>query len=182
MIAPRLSSPARLAILVAGCLASAVAMPQELPKPAPLGANQISRITPGANADASAHPPADSVEPRGADGRINPLWSTPLAAMTATRERPIFSPTRRPPPAIVPVSFQPQPPIDQPGRPLLALVGAIAGETDGFAIFLDETTRAIVRLKTGESHSGWTLRSVQARQATLQRGPQTITLAIPTAN
>ena len=31
----------------------------------------------------------------------NPLWAIPLTQLSATRERPIFSPSRRPPPAAV---------------------------------------------------------------------------------
>jgi hypothetical protein len=67
----------------------------------------------------------------------------------------------------------------RPGRPLLALVGAIAGESDGIAILLDERSKRIVRLKTGESHSGWTLRLVKAREALLQRDRDTAVLALP---
>jgi len=109
------------------------------------------------------------------------LWATPLTSLTAARERPIFSPSRRPPVVVelASVQSQPSPPINQPRRPLLALVGAIAGETEGFAIFLDESTKGIVRLKTGESHSGWTLRIVKGREATLQKGRETAILAIP---
>ena len=129
----------------------------------------------------AANPPADGTRSLASIGRINPLWTIPLTSLTATRERPIFSPSRRPPVVVelASVQSQPSPPTNQPRRPLLALVGAIAGETEGFAIFLDETTKGIVRLKTGESHSGWTLRIVKGREATLQKGRETAILAIP---
>ena len=58
-------------------------------------------------------------------------------------------------------------------------VGAVAGETDGIGIFLDEATKDIVRLKTGESHSGWTLSLVKGREATLQKGAEIEVLEIP---
>ena len=51
----------------------------------------------------------------------------------------------------------------------LLLVGAIAGETEGIAIFLDHTTKGTIRLKTGEGHLGWTLRQVKGREAILRR-------------
>jgi general secretion pathway protein N len=112
--------------------------------------------------------------------RGNPLWATPLSSLTATREMPIFSPSRRAAAAIelasVPSS---RPVISHPRPPLLALVGTIAGETQGIAIFFDETTKGIVRLKTGEAHSGWTLRSVTRREATLHRDRETAILALP---
>jgi general secretion pathway protein N len=119
-------------------------------------------------------------EPRG-----NPIWAIPLKSLNATRERPIFLPSRRapapavagPPPA-EPVRLPPPSPAE-PDRPRLALVGAVAGDAEGIAIFVDETTRSIVRLRTGENHLGWTLRSVKGREATLQKDRQTVLLALP---
>jgi hypothetical protein len=109
-------------------------------------------------------------------GHDNALWSIPLASLTATMERPIFSPTRRPPPVLV----KPAPTeAASTGQPSLALVGAIAGENDGIAIFLDGATKNIIRMKTGESHGGWTLRTVKAREAILDSEQKTATLTLP---
>ena len=44
------------------------------------------------------------------------------------------------------------------------------------AIFLDEATKGIVRLKTGEEYSGWTLTQVQGREATMKRETDTVIL------
>ena len=114
----------------------------------------------------------------------NPLWRIPLASLSATRDRPIFSPSRRPPVIVqaAPVKSEPPPPPPPPGapsRPLLTLLGAIASDTDGIAIFMDDTTKAIVRMKVGESHAGWMLRSVAKRQATLEMARQVAVLVIP---
>jgi len=108
--------------------------------------------------------------------RGNPLWAIPLTSLTASLERPIFSPTRRRPPVAVKLA-----PTQSPSalQPLLALVGAIAGENDGIAIFLDGTTKGIIRLKTGEHHAGWTLQEVKAREAILQKEQNTAILALP---
>jgi general secretion pathway protein N len=116
--------------------------------------------------------------------RGNPLWGIPLRSLTVTRERPLFTPSRRPPaPAVAgppPVEAAPPPPPPPgPDRPQLTLVGAISGETEGIAIFIDDTTRDVVRLRTGESHSGWTLRSVKGREAALQKDQETVILALP---
>jgi len=114
----------------------------------------------------------------------NPLWGIPLASLTATRDRPIFSPSRRPPIVMqaAPVKSEPPPPPPAPGapsRPLLTLLGAIASDTDSIAIFMDDTTKAIVRMKIGESHAGWVLRSVAKRQATMEMARQVAVLVIP---
>ena len=61
----------------------------------------------------------------------------------------------------------------------MTLVGTVAGENEGVAVFIDTTTRDTVRLRTGEGHSGWVLQSVQRSAATLQKGQQIETLALP---
>jgi hypothetical protein len=54
----------------------------------------------------------------------------------------------------------------------------VAGEDNGFAIFRDEKTKAVVRLKRGESYANWTLRQVQGREATIERGSESEVIAI----
>jgi general secretion pathway protein N len=113
----------------------------------------------------------------------NPLWAMPLAQFPVTRDRPIFSPSRRPPataiaPVLAPkVAAVPKP--REPERPQLALVGTIASDEEGFGIFLDQSTKAVLRLKVGEDFQGWKLRSVQGRQTALEKDQQVVTLALP---
>jgi hypothetical protein len=113
----------------------------------------------------------------------NPLWAMPLAQFPVTRERPIFSPSRRPPsPAVAPVVVPkmvavPKP--KEPDRPQLTLLGTIVGDEEGFGIFLDQSTKAVVRLKVGEDFQGWKLRSVQGREAALEKDKKVVTLALP---
>jgi general secretion pathway protein N len=113
----------------------------------------------------------------------NPLWEIPMASLSSTRERPIFSPSRRPPPpAIVAVPVANDPPAPKPQRverPQLSLVGTIAGGGQSIGIFVDQTTEAALRLKLGEDYQGWKLRSVQGREVTLERDQQTTILSLP---
>jgi hypothetical protein len=115
----------------------------------------------------------------------NPLWAIPLSALAATRNRPLFTPSRRPPapivantPAPAPVRPPPPPPA-APSHPNLVLVGTVAGDNDSMAVFIDNATRDAVRLRTGEGHAGWVLQSVDRRTATLQKGSQSETLELP---
>ena len=116
----------------------------------------------------------------------NPLWGVPLSVLTATRDRPLFSPARRPPaPAVLnaPVTAVRVPPPPQE-HPDLILVGTVAEAsitrgTEGIAVFLDDATHATVRLHTGEGHMGWILQAVGSRAAVLQKGGRTETLALP---
>jgi hypothetical protein len=105
--------------------------------------------------------------------------------LSVTRDRPIFSPSRRPPPpavANVPnVEPTPAPPPNASGpiHPQLSLVGTVASDKEGIGVFLDRATNNIVRLRTGEGHDGWILRLVRVREVTLQNGGLTETLSLP---
>jgi hypothetical protein len=125
-------------------------------------------------------PVADAPAPSG-----NPLWSLPLTALPVTRDRPIFSPSRRPPPPpvvaapYVPPPSPPPPTVPpEPDHPLLTLLGALAGESQGVGIFLDETDKTTLRLRTGEGHQGWVLMSIRGAEATFVKGERTATLAL----
>ena len=61
---------------------------------------------------------------------------------------------------------------------MLALIGAVVGESDAIAVFLDQTSQKVVRLRQGDTHSGWVLNSVQGREVTLKKAEQTETLGI----
>jgi hypothetical protein len=113
----------------------------------------------------------------------NPLWGIPLKGLTATRERPIFSPSRRPPP---PAPIGPIAALGnnagakrEPDRPQLKLVGTVIGEKESIGVFLNQTTKDAIRLKPGEKHEGWTLESVHGREATFQKNQQTVVLTLP---
>jgi hypothetical protein len=114
----------------------------------------------------------------------NPLWGIPLSSLRATRERPIFLPSRRAPaPAVAATRVEPvktTTPPPEPERPELSLVGVVTSATDGYAVFTDGTTRDIVRLKTGEGHNGWVLRSVNGREAVLEKNSRTAIIGLPT--
>lgn len=113
----------------------------------------------------------------------NPLWSVPLSALTVTQERPIFSASRRPPPRaiagpqIVPVAAPSRPP-PEPERSTLMLIGAVVGDDDAVAVFVDRNTQGIVRLRSGDSHGGWQLSSVLPREVTLKRADKVEVLSL----
>ncbi|SDR62438.1 general secretion pathway protein N [Rhizobiales bacterium GAS113] len=114
----------------------------------------------------------------------NPLWAVPLRALSATRERPLFSPSRRPPtPAVIAAPVATVPPAEPrpaaPERPPLTLVGTIIGEGDKIAIFFNPASKAVVRLRLGEADSGWVLRSVAAREIVLEKDRHTFILSLP---
>ena len=117
----------------------------------------------------------------------NPLWSVPLSVLAATQDRPVFSASRRPPQRAVAAPFVEQValPVPQkaaePERPPLTLIGAVVGDSDAIAVFLDQTSQKIVSLHQGDSHAGWELGAVLQREVTLKKADQTEVLALQRA-
>jgi hypothetical protein len=114
----------------------------------------------------------------------NPLWALPLKQLSVTRERPVFSPSRRaPPPAtptyVAPVAVRSPPKPVEPERPSITLLGTILGSTESIGVFFNPTTRDIVRLRVGEDHEGWALRSVKTREAILVKDRERVVLELP---
>jgi hypothetical protein len=112
----------------------------------------------------------------------NPLWAIPLSQLSETRDRPIFSPSRRPPPVAAvaesaPVKLPPRKREIRP--PPLSLVGTIAGDDESFGIFLDQSTKAALRLKVGEDYQGWKLQAIRGREVTMQKDEQAAVLSLP---
>ncbi|HET6379095.1 MAG TPA: hypothetical protein VFG05_12440 [Methylocella sp.] len=114
----------------------------------------------------------------------NPLWSVPLSALTATKERPVFSPSRRAPqptaePEPLADAEPPPPPPPEAETPSLTLVGTVINEPESIAIIHDDKTNTTVRVHTGESVSGWVLVSVEPGTMTLEKNSQTATVTMP---
>lgn len=112
----------------------------------------------------------------------NPLWAIPLSQLPETRDRPIFSPSRRPPPVAAAANVTPvkPPPRKREVRPpQLSLVGTIASEDESFGIFLDQSTKVALRLKVGEDYQGWKLQAISGREATMQKDEQVAVLTLP---
>jgi general secretion pathway protein N len=121
-----------------------------------------------------------AISPEDSAPRGNLLWMVPLRTLTATRERPIFRPSRRP--LAVPIgSTDPMKIVPAPEPPRLALVGTVAGDADGIAVFIDQSTRDVLRLRTGEGHDGWIVRAVRGREVVLEKAQEKVTFVLPAA-
>lgn len=111
----------------------------------------------------------------------NPVWAIPLSKLSATRDRPIFSPSRRPPPLPSPPAIakliEPSKPTG-PENPPFTLVGTVAGEHSGLAVFVEQAKEAVVKLHVNESYKGWILRSIKGREVELQKAGKSSVLAL----
>jgi hypothetical protein len=145
-----------------------------------LAAIETESAGPDVNGEASADPghPAPELPTTG-----NPLWAIPISKLSATRDRPLFSASRRPRTPTVAAAPAPtqtiaaQPPA--PAPPPFTLVGTIIGENSRIAIFFNEALKTATGVKEGDSDSGWILRSVDPRSAILDGSGRTVTLDLP---
>jgi len=145
------------------------------------GAESIDKdiTSTGSDIDRAARAPKASTNPGGPVA--NPVLAVPLSQLSMTRDRPIFSPSRRPPaPPALPVIARPVEPAKsmQPENPPFVLVGTVAGEDSGIAVFVEQSTENSVRLRLNESHQGWTLQSIQGREVTLLKDHKSSVLAL----
>lgn len=128
-------------------------------------------------------PRTPAEQPGGPARRGNPLWEVSFESLSGTRERPVFSPSRRPPPVAVTEVAVAKPPPPKPAQeahpPPLSLVGTVIGDDRSLGIFVDQTSKAAVRLRTGDDYQGWRLRAVQGREARFVRDQQTVVLNFP---
>jgi general secretion pathway protein N len=153
-------------------------------EPTDSGAVETTINPPAADQLPSAGPPGAPAAnlPAG-----NPLWAVPLRVLNITRDRPLFSPSRRPPPPAI-VATRPvasAPPAARPGEPdhpLLTLVGTIVGDHEGIGIFVDQTSKSVISMKTGQDHDGWTLRAVRERETVFEKHQREAVLALPARN
>jgi general secretion pathway protein N len=114
----------------------------------------------------------------------NPLWAIRFDSLSATRDRPIFSVSRRPPPPIVPpvvVAAPPPPPLKEiePEQLRLTLLGTVVAGDGGIAICLNQGTGETVRVRMGEDFEGWTLRSVRKREVAFEKAELRALLGLP---
>ena len=115
----------------------------------------------------------------------NPLQAVPLSALAATRERPLFSASRRAPAAPVAIAPQAPPPpppppsAGAPEAPPFQLMGTILGGEAHVALLLNRSTNEVTQLREGESALGWKARKVLARSILLQHGADNATLELP---
>jgi general secretion pathway protein N len=97
---------------------------------------------------------------------VNPLEAQSLDRLSATRDRPLFSPTRRPtPPPPPPPSEQP-PVAVVPQPPNLTLVGIVVDDEGARALIRSSATKAD-RVQIGDDIGGWKVAQIDGRRMVL---------------
>jgi general secretion pathway protein N len=115
----------------------------------------------------------------------NPIAALSLEQLSATRERPLFSPARRmpsaptPAPPPPPVAVAPAPP---PPAPSLALFGIVADEDGARALVRAGGSPEILRLRVGDTIESWTVAEIGRTEVVLRLGDRTETIGLFAVN
>ena len=124
----------------------------------PAGADAVDQSVNSAAVEIGRSGPQAQKTPSDATTSVgNPVLAIPLSKLSMTRDRPIFSPSRRPPTvAAPPVMARPVEPAKPaaPENPPLVLVGTVAGEDSGIAVFVEQASENTVRLRINEKSPG----------------------------
>jgi hypothetical protein len=102
-----------------------------------------------------------------ATGLLSPLAAHPADRLSATRERPLFSPSRRPPaPPPAPIRGPP-PPAPPPAPPNVTLVGIVMDTEEARAIVQAGPQNEIRRVRIGDDVGGWKVTQIEGRKLVL---------------
>jgi general secretion pathway protein N len=124
---------------------------------------------------------ADSTQD--AEAVANPLQLQPLDQLSMTHERPLFSPTRRPPPKpVAPVASRSEPPPPPPSPPpSVVLLGIVSEDGDGRAAIRSGDKSAgnkVMRVRVGDAVAGWTVERIEPRRLFLTLGDRSVDFAL----
>jgi len=106
---------------------------------------------------------------------VSPLAAYPLDRLSATRQRPLFSPGRRapaPPPAPTIAAAPPPPP------PKLILFGIVMDADDAHAIVGTGTADKTRRVRIGDDIGGWKVTQIEGRQLVLSLNDRSATFTL----
>jgi hypothetical protein len=110
-------------------------------------------------------------------GPANPAAATSLDQLSATRERPLFSPGRRPPqpPPVASISHEPAPHVPR-APPSLTLIGVVLDTEDARAVVRAGTE--VIRARLGDEIDGWKVTEIDARRVQLSNEDRSVAFTL----
>jgi hypothetical protein len=118
-------------------------------------------------ADASPQSPSSTPPQAGEGALASPLAAQPFDRLSATRERPLFSPTRRAPPPPPQVVAAPEPPPPPAPPPNVALFGIVMDGDEAHAVVQAGPAEKIRRVRIGDDIGGWKVAQIEGRRLVL---------------
>lgn len=117
---------------------------------------------------AAGNVPIRTARPAQAPAAIAPTDSNgvpPLGELTATRERPLFSSTRRPP--VPPEEAEPNAPVTEAKSMSFELVGVVRSSDSAYAILRNTESKEETRVPKGEKFGVWKVEEIHDRSVVL---------------
>jgi hypothetical protein len=103
-----------------------------------------------------------------------------LDALAATRDRPLFAPSRRkpapPPPVLAVAPNLSAPPADLPRKPQFTLQGVIVGSGETLILLQDASTSESITVRSGDTMGKWRVFANSTYSVTLRSGDEQINL------
>jgi hypothetical protein len=104
------------------------------------------------------------------DGTVNPLASLDKQSLRDMTERPLFTPTRRPPPDPAPTQAEPAfAPPPAPSSPEFTLLGIIRNGDRATALLRSRSDGRNLRVEAGDTIGGWEIAAVETVSVKLKR-------------
>jgi hypothetical protein len=108
----------------------------------------------------------------------NPLQAQSLDRLSATRDRPLFSPSRRPiPPPPPPVAREPEV-VPPPPPPSVTVVGIVLDGEGARAIVRSGMGKKVERVQIGDDVGGWKVSQIEGRRLVLSLGERLATFTL----
>jgi hypothetical protein len=107
--------------------------------------------------------------------QVSPLAAEPLDRFAVTRDRPLFSPTRRPPAPPPVIVAAPPPP---PPPPNVVLLGVVMDGEGARAVVRTGQTQKDLRVGIGDDISGWKVGQIEAGKLVLLLDGRTATFTM----
>jgi hypothetical protein len=126
---------------------------------------------------ALAAEPAAPPDPQSDATLANPLASWPLDRLSATRDRPLFAPSRRPPapppaPVVRSVEAAPAPP------PSVVLLGIVTEANGARAMVRTDASDKVLRARLGDDIGGWKVTQIEPRRLVLSSDDRSVSFSL----
>jgi general secretion pathway protein N len=111
----------------------------------------------------------------------NPILAQSIDSLSATRERPLFSPTRRPPappPAAPPPIVRRADRAPPPSPPGVVLLGVVIGADTARAFLRSEPPDKTLRVEIGDDIGGWKVSRIEQHELVLSLGDRSAIFTI----
>ena len=105
--------------------------------------------------------------------RDNPVAALSLDQLSVTRERPLFSPSRRSSPPPVAAIIRPPPVQPPPPPPTIELYGTIIDADQATAIIFFSANSQTQRVHIGDDVEGWKVEQIEERKLVLSQEERT---------